>query len=50
MFSAELGEKCEAIREKLVHLEDQLQNSICRVDEGVIHILCDIGIDIYQSM
>ncbi|NXH07054.1 DISC1 protein, partial [Loxia leucoptera] len=34
IFSAELGEKCEAISEKLVHLEDQLQNSACRVDEG----------------
>uniref|UniRef100_A0A8C5UJS1 DISC1 scaffold protein n=1 Tax=Malurus cyaneus samueli TaxID=2593467 RepID=A0A8C5UJS1_9PASS len=39
IFSAELGEKCEAISEKLVHLEDQLQSSACRVDEGVIHIL-----------
>ncbi|NXF87615.1 DISC1 protein, partial [Eubucco bourcierii] len=39
MFSAELGGKCEAISEKLVHLEDQLQTSACRVDEGVIHIL-----------
>ncbi|NWR74471.1 DISC1 protein, partial [Centropus unirufus] len=35
MFSAELGEKCEAISEKLMHLEDQLQTSICRVDEGL---------------
>ncbi|NWS21095.1 DISC1 protein, partial [Pachyramphus minor] len=34
IFSAELGEKCEAISEKLVHLEDQLQSSTCRVDEG----------------
>ncbi|NWR14778.1 DISC1 protein, partial [Emberiza fucata] len=34
IFSAELGEKCEAISEKLVHLEDQLQSSACRVDEG----------------
>lgn len=39
MFSAELGEKCEAISEKLVHLEDQLQSSACRVDEGVIQSL-----------
>nr|XP_021151639.1 disrupted in schizophrenia 1 protein isoform X1 [Columba livia] len=39
MFSAELGEKCEAISEKLVHLEDQLQTSSCRVDEGVIQSL-----------
>lgn len=50
MFSTELGEKCEAISEKLVHLEDQLQTSACRVDEGVIHILFDIAIDMYQSM
>ncbi|XP_068252052.1 disrupted in schizophrenia 1 protein [Nyctibius grandis] len=47
VFSAELGEKCEAISEKLVHLEDQLQTSVCRVDEGVIHILFDI--DLCQS-
>ncbi|XP_053919123.1 disrupted in schizophrenia 1 protein isoform X1 [Cuculus canorus] len=39
MFSAELGEKCEVISEKLMHLEDQLQTSICRVDEGVIQSL-----------
>ncbi|XP_027539182.1 disrupted in schizophrenia 1 protein [Neopelma chrysocephalum] len=39
IFSAELGEKCEAISEKLVHLEDQLQSSTCRVDEGVIQSL-----------
>ncbi|XP_072712447.1 disrupted in schizophrenia 1 protein isoform X5 [Ciconia boyciana] len=39
IFSAELGEKCEAISEKLVHLEDQLQTSACRVDEGVIQSL-----------
>ncbi|KFO98017.1 Disrupted in schizophrenia 1 protein, partial [Calypte anna] len=35
VFSAKLGEKCAAISEKLVQLEDQLQTSICRVDEGV---------------
>ncbi|NXG08027.1 DISC1 protein, partial [Sakesphorus luctuosus] len=34
VFSAELGEKCEAISEKLTHLEDQLQSSTCRADEG----------------
>uniref|UniRef100_A0A672U4H7 DISC1 scaffold protein n=1 Tax=Strigops habroptila TaxID=2489341 RepID=A0A672U4H7_STRHB len=39
MFSAELGEKCEAISEKLVHLEDQLQSSACRVDEGLAQSL-----------
>ncbi|KAM9382724.1 LOW QUALITY PROTEIN: disrupted in schizophrenia 1 protein [Phaethornis superciliosus] len=39
IFSAKLGEKCAAISEKLVQLEDQLQTSICRVDEGVIHSL-----------
>ncbi|XP_072783226.1 disrupted in schizophrenia 1 protein isoform X2 [Taeniopygia guttata] len=50
IFSAELGEKCEAISEKLVHLEDQLRSSACRVDEGVIHILFAIAIDMYQSL
>ncbi|KQK78858.1 disrupted in schizophrenia 1 protein-like protein [Amazona aestiva] len=50
IFSAELGEKCKAISEKLVHLEDQLQSSACRVDEGVIHILFDTATDMYQSM
>ncbi|XP_030304339.1 disrupted in schizophrenia 1 protein-like isoform X2 [Calypte anna] len=39
IFSAKLGEKCAAISEKLVQLEDQLQTSICRVDEGVIQAL-----------
>ncbi|XP_031408282.1 disrupted in schizophrenia 1 protein isoform X2 [Meleagris gallopavo] len=39
IFSAELGEKCEAISEKLVHLEDQLQTSVCGVDEGIIQSL-----------
>ncbi|NXH25894.1 DISC1 protein, partial [Myiagra hebetior] len=39
IFSAELGEKCEAISEKLVHLEDQLQSSACRVDEGLAQSL-----------
>ncbi|NWU57673.1 DISC1 protein, partial [Dromas ardeola] len=39
IFSAELGEKCEAISEKLVHLEDQLQTSSCRVDEGLAQSL-----------
>ncbi|XP_009950243.1 PREDICTED: LOW QUALITY PROTEIN: disrupted in schizophrenia 1 protein, partial [Leptosomus discolor] len=39
IFSAELGEKCEAISEKLVHLEDQLQTSACRVDEGLAQAL-----------
>ncbi|KAM6433372.1 disrupted in schizophrenia 1 protein [Rhynochetos jubatus] len=39
IFSAELGEKCEAISEKLVHLEDQLQTSACRVDEGLAQSL-----------
>ncbi|PKU43283.1 disrupted in schizophrenia 1 protein [Limosa lapponica baueri] len=50
IFSAKLGEKCEAINEKLVHLEDQLQTSSCRVDEGIIHILFDIATDMYQSV
>ncbi|NXJ01491.1 DISC1 protein, partial [Psophia crepitans] len=39
IFSAELEEKCEAISEKLVHLEDQLQTSVCRVDEGLAQSL-----------
>ncbi|NXL57503.1 DISC1 protein, partial [Chordeiles acutipennis] len=39
VFSAELGEKCEAISEKLVHLEHQLQTSVCRVDEGLAQSL-----------
>ncbi|XP_066850151.1 disrupted in schizophrenia 1 protein isoform X2 [Anser cygnoides] len=39
IFSAELDEKCEAISEKLVHLEDQLQTSACRVDEGLAQSL-----------
>ncbi|NXK31752.1 DISC1 protein, partial [Piprites chloris] len=39
IFSAELGEKCEAISEKLVHLEDQLRSSTCRVDEGLAQSL-----------
>ncbi|NWH95767.1 DISC1 protein, partial [Aegithalos caudatus] len=39
IFSAELGEKCEAISEKLMHLEDQLQSSTCRVDEGLAQSL-----------
>nr|XP_009508017.1 PREDICTED: disrupted in schizophrenia 1 protein-like [Phalacrocorax carbo] len=39
MFSAALGEKCEAISEKLAHLEDQLQTSACRADEGVMQSL-----------
>ncbi|NWH52884.1 DISC1 protein, partial [Fregata magnificens] len=39
IFSAELGEKCEAISEKLVRLEDQLQTSACRVDEGLAQSL-----------
>ncbi|XP_061234809.1 disrupted in schizophrenia 1 protein isoform X2 [Neopsephotus bourkii] len=50
IFSAELGEKCKAISEKLVHLEDQLQSSACRVDEGVIHILFDTATGMYQSI
>uniref|UniRef100_A0A8B9R7G7 DISC1 scaffold protein n=1 Tax=Anas platyrhynchos TaxID=8839 RepID=A0A8B9R7G7_ANAPL len=39
IFSTELDEKCEAISEKLVHLEDQLQTSVCRVDEGLAQSL-----------
>ncbi|XP_054018232.1 disrupted in schizophrenia 1 protein [Dryobates pubescens] len=39
IFSAELGGKCEAISEQLVRLEDQLQSSSCRVDEGLAQSL-----------
>ncbi|NWI19006.1 DISC1 protein, partial [Crypturellus soui] len=39
IFSAELGKKCEAISEKLVHLEDQLQTSVCKVDDGAAQSL-----------
>uniref|UniRef100_A0A7M4FGC7 DISC1 scaffold protein n=1 Tax=Crocodylus porosus TaxID=8502 RepID=A0A7M4FGC7_CROPO len=39
ILSAELGEKCETISEKLVYLEGQLQSAICNIDEGLIHIL-----------
>ncbi|XP_039386139.1 LOW QUALITY PROTEIN: disrupted in schizophrenia 1 protein [Mauremys reevesii] len=39
LFSAELGEKCEAISEKLVQLEDQLQTSVCSLDDGFIQSL-----------
>ncbi|NXA38186.1 DISC1 protein, partial [Eudromia elegans] len=39
IFSAELREKCEAISEKLVHLEDQLQTSVCKVDDGIYSLI-----------
>ncbi|KAG6932812.1 disrupted in schizophrenia 1, partial [Chelydra serpentina] len=39
LFSAELGEKCEAISEKLVQLEDQLQTAVCNLDDGFIQSL-----------
>ncbi|XP_075780858.1 disrupted in schizophrenia 1 protein isoform X4 [Pelodiscus sinensis] len=39
LFSAELGEKCEAISEKLVQLEDQLQTAVCSLDEGFVQSL-----------
>ncbi|XP_038252748.1 disrupted in schizophrenia 1 protein [Dermochelys coriacea] len=39
VFSAELGEKCEAISEKLVQLEDQLQAAVCNLDDNFIQSL-----------
>ncbi|XP_024065179.3 LOW QUALITY PROTEIN: disrupted in schizophrenia 1 protein [Terrapene carolina triunguis] len=39
LFSAELGEKCDAISEKLVQLEDQLQASVCNLDDSFIQSL-----------
>lgn len=39
IFSAELGEKCEAIGKKLLYLEDQLHTAIQSHDEELIHIL-----------
>ncbi|XP_074846276.1 disrupted in schizophrenia 1 protein [Carettochelys insculpta] len=39
LFSAELGEKCEAISEKLVQLEDQLQTAVCNLDESFVQSL-----------
>ncbi|XP_019405409.1 PREDICTED: disrupted in schizophrenia 1 protein isoform X2 [Crocodylus porosus] len=39
ILSAELGEKCETISEKLVYLEGQLQSAICNIDEGLIQSL-----------
>uniref|UniRef100_A0A8C3X0A6 DISC1 scaffold protein n=1 Tax=Catagonus wagneri TaxID=51154 RepID=A0A8C3X0A6_9CETA len=38
-LSAELGEKCEAIGKKLLHLEDQLHTAIHSHDEDLIHTL-----------
>ncbi|XP_073194172.1 disrupted in schizophrenia 1 protein isoform X1 [Lepidochelys kempii] len=39
VFSAELGEKCEAISEKLMQLEDQLQAAVCNLDDNFIQSL-----------
>uniref|UniRef100_A0A8D2LSD2 DISC1 scaffold protein n=2 Tax=Varanus komodoensis TaxID=61221 RepID=A0A8D2LSD2_VARKO len=39
ILSTELKEKCETIREKLMHLEDQLHIAICSSDESLVHIL-----------
>ncbi|EHB11558.1 Disrupted in schizophrenia 1 protein [Heterocephalus glaber] len=39
VLSAELGEKCEAIDKKLLHLEDQLHTAIHSHDEDLIHSL-----------
>ncbi|NXK93961.1 DISC1 protein, partial [Formicarius rufipectus] len=50
IFSAELGEKCEAISEKLVHLEDQLQSSTCRVDEGSLQREIQVVKEILQTV
>ncbi|XP_063116117.1 disrupted in schizophrenia 1 protein isoform X2 [Cavia porcellus] len=39
IFSAELGEKCEAIGKKILHLEDQLHVAIHSHDEDLIQAL-----------
>ncbi|KAM5301033.1 disrupted in schizophrenia 1 protein [Glossophaga mutica] len=39
IISAELGEKCEAIGQKLMYLEDQLHVAIQNHDEDLIHCL-----------
>ncbi|KAF6073216.1 DISC1 scaffold protein [Phyllostomus discolor] len=39
IISAELGEKCEAIGQKLLYLEDQLHVAIQNHDEDLIHCL-----------
>lgn len=39
LISTELGEKCEAIGQKLLYLEDQLHVAIQNHDEDLIHIL-----------
>ncbi|XP_051849577.1 disrupted in schizophrenia 1 protein [Antechinus flavipes] len=39
IMSLELKEKCEAISEKLLYLEDQLHAAIYSHDEGLVHIL-----------
>ncbi|XP_060609802.2 disrupted in schizophrenia 1 protein isoform X1 [Anolis sagrei] len=39
MLSTEVKEKCEKISERLKHLEDQLQRTICSCDEGLVDIL-----------
>lgn len=39
IISAEVGEKCEAIGMRLLHLEDQLHRVIYSPDEALFHIL-----------
>lgn len=39
IISAEVGEKCEAIGMRLLHLEDQLHRVIHSPDEALFHIL-----------
>lgn len=39
IISAEVGEKCEAIGVRLLHLEDQLHRAIHSPDEALFHIL-----------
>ena len=39
IISTELGEKCEAIGQKLLCLEDQLHVAIQNHDDDLIHIL-----------
>lgn len=39
IISAEVGERCEAIGVRLLHLEDQLHRAIHSPDEALFHIL-----------
>ncbi|XP_054550646.1 disrupted in schizophrenia 1 protein [Talpa occidentalis] len=50
IFSAELGEKCEAIGKKLLYLEDQLHTAIHSHDEELIHILSSCRLKTCQDI